>query len=341
MSPRPSTLRPHTGLPATARSPEQARFDKLTQQIEQARARLAAWQEQLPVFMGTHRARLLATSKEVQAIHVNWLHELDRLLGEKGWTQRERDCLEDLLCETAWHILESQREPDPTVQALYDRHAARPYAHVQASDQEGLAGMMRDLADMDPDLGLGPFEDAFTDAQASPNPGKPSKAQARQQAEAELTAQSLRDIYRKLASALHPDREPDPVKRDARTALMQRVNQAHDQKDLLALLTLQIETAQICPSDIAQTAPERLKRYNKALSDQLAQVQAEVKEIEFGFRMDFMVPPAVNLHPHQLIKVLDLHLAQMHHTRLALERDLATFTDRAATKRWIKRELGA
>ena len=41
----------------------------------------------------------------------------------------------------------------------------------------------------------------------------------------------------------------------SRTALMQRANQAYEQKDLLTLLSLQLETAQINSNDLAATAP--------------------------------------------------------------------------------------
>ncbi len=48
----------------------------------------------------------------------------------------------------------------------------------------------------------------------------------RREAEAQQATQSVREVYRKLASALHPDRETDERQREAKTALMQRVNQA-------------------------------------------------------------------------------------------------------------------
>jgi hypothetical protein len=42
-----------------------------------------------------------------------------------------------------------------------------------------------------------------------------SAAQQKREAEAQQAAQSLREIVRKLASALHPDREPDAAAQDA------------------------------------------------------------------------------------------------------------------------------
>ena len=56
---------------------------------------------------------------------------------------------------------------------------------------------------------------------------------------------AVREIFRKLASALHPDRETDPGERARKTALMQRANVAYAANDLLGLLELQFEVDQI------------------------------------------------------------------------------------------------
>ncbi len=327
MSPRPTPLRLRASLPRHAPQPEQKRFDQLTQQVELARRTLAAWHTHLPGFMRTHREQTLTRIHAVKATHLAWLHALDQLLSEKGWTQRERDVLQDLLCETAWQMLERQAKPDPSVEALYDRHATRPYAEVKAADARaaaklaGAAGHGLQVASTD--------DDGAPDAQEAPEAREAPSASG-------LPSPSLREVYRKLASALHPDREPDPDKRAHRTEMMQRVNQAHDQKDLLALLALQIETAQLQPDAFAKAPPSQLAGYNQALSEQLAHLKAQIQDIEADFRSDFMVPRSVNLHPHQLEKVLALHLAQLHHSQSMLESDLDTFGDRAATKRWIK-----
>ena len=58
-------------------------------------------------------------------------------------------------------------------------------------------------------------------------------AQQRREAEVQQATPSVREVYRKLASALHPDRETDE---------QQRVNEADD---LLALLELQIEFREV------------------------------------------------------------------------------------------------
>src|SRR5205085_5476119 len=50
-----------------------------------------------------------------------------------------------------------------------------------------------------------------------PRPRKPSKRSADN---AQLARQALRDIYRKLASAVHPDRESDAARRDEKNELI-------------------------------------------------------------------------------------------------------------------------
>jgi hypothetical protein len=83
----------------------------------------------------------------------------------------------------------------------------------------------------------------------------------------------LRTLYRRLASALHPDRARDADTRAARTLTMQRLNAAWEARDLPALLALQAETLH----DTADAAlPDAQARdYIALLKAQLTQLQAE------------------------------------------------------------------
>jgi hypothetical protein len=76
-------------------------------------------------------------------------------------------------------------------------------------------------------------------------------------------------VYRQLASALHPDREPDAQQRQRKTTLMQQTNQAYADGDLPALLELEMEARQ---ADMAHRGPvdeRRLRHYISLLQDQL------------------------------------------------------------------------
>jgi hypothetical protein len=367
---RPRSLQITAQADAPELGPEQKRFNKLNQQLEQAKQKLAAWQRNIPSFFGAHRERTAPLTEALLNTHREWVLALDRLLDDTRWTKSERATLRETLCDGAWHLLNDAEAPDPDVQAVYDKHADDPFAAAKADERQALLDMIKEEIGLDlGDEAAHWSEDELlanvhqkmreraaqqADHQAAhqqaheqahghagatpPPPRKPTKAQARQQAEAELSAQSLRDIYRKLASALHPDREPDAEKREARTALMQRVNQAYDRKDLLALLQLQLETAQICANDLATTAPARLKLYNKALAEQLAEIKEELHRVEMGFKMDFNVPPDVTVRPDKLVAVLEAIVGDLRQSQLTFERDLRAFKDPASTKRWIKAE---
>jgi hypothetical protein len=99
--------------------------------------------------------------------------------------------------------------------------------------------------------------------------GRPSKAQqAAQRREEALrdAGQSLREVFRRLACALHPDREGDAEERARRTTLMQQANQAYEANDLMTLLRLQVEADQLDPERLAVVPQARLRGYNLLLT---------------------------------------------------------------------------
>ncbi len=100
----------------------------------------------------------------------------------------------------------------------------------------------------------------------------------------EDASQTIRAVYRKLASALHPDREPDDTQRQRKTALMQRVNVAYEARNLLDLLQLQLEIEQIDTQAIAAMGEVALRRYNAVLIEQLDELRQETADTERGFR---------------------------------------------------------
>jgi len=86
----------------------------------------------------------------------------------------------------------------------------------------------------------------------------------------ELNAQHLlKEVFRRLVSAVHPDREQNPKERARKTQLMQEVNRAYANNELLTMLLLQLEIEQIDQTDLQELAAEKLNAFNKLLVDQL------------------------------------------------------------------------
>ncbi|MFT3801623.1 MAG: J domain-containing protein [Burkholderiaceae bacterium] len=258
------------------------------------------------------------------------------------------------------------------VLALHDRYADEPYAEwragspaplidgpgraadesaesAEAAGAAGAAGAAEDWASKDwsdPQV----WRDAGrarqkTKAQlpgddAEGEGGRPRSARAqarldRRRASAEGATRSVRDAYRKLASALHPDREPDPVERERKTGLMQRVNRAYEAKDLLRLLSLQIEVEQIDATTLAGVAEERLMHYNRVLKEQSAELEAEIAGIAASFvasATDRRQAPT----PAALLGELQQDLAALRRESQHLVDDLAAFKDVRVVKGWLK-----
>ena len=150
----------------------------------------------------------------------------------------------------------------------------------------------------------------------------------------------LRDIYRKLASALHPDRETDVQERLRKTVLMVEVNVANEKKDLLALLQLQLKVEQIDPASVSAMADDKLRHFNHVLKEQAQCLQMELDHEQFMFRFEFDLS-------YSAITARSLELAlrkianELEQTIRIMQRDLALIHDDRELKIWIREQQAA
>jgi hypothetical protein len=340
-----------------ALTPQQKRFNSLIRQIEQARRTLAAWQDSIPVYGQAYTQVLLPLQTAFMAARREWAFALDAQLAQRRWTKTERETLRTLLCEAAGELLDA-RDDEAQLKALFDKHAEVDFD----TEQQEMALAMKDLAQAVTGLDLGDDEgirteadlfermqqgmraqaqaeeDAAAEREAAVPRRRKTAAQQRKEAEAQQASQSLREIFRKLASLLHPDRETDPQEREAKNALMQKVNQAYAANDLLTLLELQLQVEQIDAGHIAKASTERLKHYNKVLSEQLQELKHELAHVEARFRFDFHLEPGWGLDPRKLGQLLEGNARQLRAELQRQQRDLRMLDDVATTKRWLKRQ---
>jgi hypothetical protein len=345
-------IRPTSGAPLT---PEQKRFNTLLRQIEQGRAALRAWQEAIPPFRESHHQLLGPLQEQLRAAQRAWLFALDAS-GHRGWSRADHETRSELLSDIAGALLSSQAD-DAELQALFSRHAGMDFEDAEREQLQAFKGMAEAMtgAELGDDEDLVSEEELFNrlgehfrqqdeaaEAGRAKSSGKrKSAAQQRREAEAQRATQSLREVYRKLASALHPDREPDPAERKAKTALMAQVNEAYDRGDLLALLELQLRIEQVDADHLARADTQRLKHYNKVLAEQLEELRLELEVVETGFQMDFGLDPFERLEPKRLGKLLESEAAQLRAALATVQRETKTFADPAATRRWLKTQRRA
>lgn len=344
-----------------ALTPEQKRFNTLIRQIEQARETVAAWHEHIASYRQAHaqvlvplQASLTAARRETRR---EWVFALDALLGQPGWSRTERATLRELACDSVGELLDAN-DDDVALKALFAKHNKVDFD----TERQQMLHAMKDLTESMTGLDLGDDDgirsdadlfarmqqgmqaqaaaaDAKQAAKAEKSAGRrKSAAQQRREAEAQQATQSVREIFRKLASALHPDRETDAQQREVKTAMMQKVNQAYAANDLLALLELQLQIEQIDASHIANASAQRLKHYNKVLAEQLAELKGEAARVEAGFRITFGLLAGWALNPRKLGGLIEQNARELRRELSQLQRDTRMLADPAATKRWLKRQ---
>jgi hypothetical protein len=339
---------------------DQKRFNTLVRQIGQARAALKAWQDSLERCGPAQLQAVQQLEAQLRTARCQWVFALDAAAARKGLTRAEHETLSDLVSEAAAELLGlggivsgGGDGGDAQLKAVFTRHAQ---ADFDAEQQEMLRAV-KDLAesmtgvDLGDDEGIASGDDllrrmrqgmqqqqaadeARRDAKASKRRKTP--AQQRREDEAQAATQSVREVFRKLASALHPDRETDADQRAAKTALMQEVNQAYARSDLLALLELQLRIEQVDAGHMANADAQRVKHYNKVLAGQLDELATEIARIEMGVRMDFGLEPGRRLEPRQLGTLLEREARAMRNELAQVDKEVALFDDPAATKRWLK-----
>ncbi|WP_186119596.1 J domain-containing protein [Burkholderia gladioli] len=153
-------------------------------------------------------------------------------------------------------------------------------------------------------------------------------------------SRSLRDLYRRLASALHPDREPDADERERKTALMQRLNRAYDKQDLLQLLELERDLGAADADRLVGAGDELLRHYNGILKAQLASLDRELHRVEADFRHGYGIGANAALSPDTALRTLGDDIAGLRRALAELERDLLALREIGALKDWLAGFVG-
>jgi len=333
-------------------SAEQRRFNQLLARLDQARAELQAWDEQGRLFAAAHAQRVAPLQAELQQCQVRLVRRLEALLGERSakWTRNDRQRLQEDLCDLAAGIVDDTRDEAlaAEMRALFERHAG----HDIDSENRAAMAAMKELVESMSGLDLGdePFDDeealmrAMLERRAQAQQAgaeresarKPTAAQRRREREQAEASQSLREVYRKLAAALHPDRASDDADRARRDALMPRVNQAYEGRDLLALLSLQLEIEQVDAEHMARTTAARARQYNRLLAGQLDEIQAEIDARRFALCRDHGLAPYPPPRHERLGALLEGQVREVRGSLAAAHTALAQLDDPARAKALLR-----
>ncbi|WP_322992201.1 hypothetical protein [Limnohabitans sp.] len=155
----------------------------------------------------------------------------------------------------------------------------------------------------------------------------------------ELDAKSaIRTIFRQLASALHPDREPDEQERLRKTGLMSEVNAAYEKNDLTTLLRLQMQVTQGSPKSTAGMADDKLMAMSMLLKEQVAALEDDLDQLQSRLSRELCVPVRADADEAVMAQSLQRLQADQRHITESLESDLRRIQNDAELKRWLKEQ---
>ena len=313
---------------ATARqtSPDHKRFQSLLGKIEKARARLVAWQQQLPLFAQVHEEQVAPVLKKLMSTRREFAFELEHVLNSQRWSKADAASLSQMICDTASTLIDAGDAGDDgedELKALFNRHSEIDFDSADQDELDALKGMLETVTGVD--LGkdaAGSADELFArahehmakqatqhaaqaqaHAQAHAKQHKPKRqtaAQKRADEDAARISQTVREVYRKLASVLHPDRISEPVARAQATAQMQRANAAYEAGDLLALLELQLQIEQIDIAHASGITAVQVRHFNKVLAEQLRELEQELDGRQDAFCMSYGLLTEQRLDPTKL-----------------------------------------
>lgn len=312
------------------------------------RARIT-WDELLVAFKTSDSERVYPLRATLKQVMRETVLLIDRLLDQKGWSRADQDALQDIARDTAEGLLNADPH-DVEIRTIFDRYNPITFQEMKREEIEDLKqhakehmGIDLDDADIksEDDLVERVYEHMRNDEarQRERAAGRPmSPEQQRAEASARTAKQFLKEIYRKLASAVHPDREADAVRRAEKNELMQRINRAYATNDLLTLLEAQLRLELIDPDHVSEISGERLRQFNRLLSEQLEGAKTELRSLQDAFRMDHGLPRG---HP---VNASDLHLLTRRRARELRadidrqKRFIEMLGNKSATKRWLKEQ---
>lgn len=341
------------GDKGTRLSPAQQRFNRLLAKIDKLKAQVAEIKTLVDAYRPLYSGTLEPLREQQRGLLRRMALQLDERLGRKGLTPVQKRSATEILCGLCEMLAVFG---DEAMAALHDKHSANSLremaeekASVMRAMMEGVLGRPLDVEDGDESLdplnavlragqeqlrqAAQAERDQHEATQASKKPTAAQRKAGQQQQDAETI---LRQVFRQLASALHPDRERDPVEHQRKTALMSEANAAYGRQDLVALLHMQLRLAQADPQSLLQQPEERVAAMSLLLKQQAVELERELFGRQEQVRQEFDLDSYQTLSATMLKKQLAQQEEILKEELENVAQELQAVQDDAGLKRWLK-----
>ena len=262
-------------------SPQHQKLNRLIDEIEQQKQLLLAWQHAKDDIRAYSQKALMPAYRDLYSTLYEQMQTLWNGLSFYSLSKSDRTVVEDKIQNLARLLQGSHLLSQKQVDEVEKMHTY----YVQASEYTKKKSKKKFTEVFDePENEV--IEDESFEDDWSNDQYKEAREQAKlkrqqdKQAQAEnMVNQSLKTIYLKIASIIHPDREPDESKKAEKTELLQRANEAYEQEDLFFLLKLQLEVEQSKTGSNKGLSTEQVKFYQQALEAQSQALKQQIQEL--------------------------------------------------------------
>lgn len=299
--------------PAGVLTPQQERFNALVQGVAQARAAVADWQARID----RSEQQLAPLRTQLHAALGDWVKAVEAASFHPGLSRADAAQLVEMAREAQGELRGEFADDDGSAP-----DEAPPAEATSATDDDEPWRAAAEAA-----------------AAARERHAAKRRAERRKKQLGQVTkeaSQSLREVYRKLASALHPDRASDAEEAARKTTLMQQANQAYEAGNLLALLELQLQAEQIDMERLASLDQRRLDHYATVLQEQLADLQREAAALETWFRAAMGAPPGAGMPARKADRLITAEAQRLRADVDLLARQAKLLQDAEATRDWLR-----
>jgi hypothetical protein len=122
---------------------------------------------------------------------------------------------------------------------------------------------------------------AFNQQQAKDKSNKQAKVNSANKTSDALNQKNISTIYKQLAKLFHPDLELDEEKKTQKALLMQELTSAYENKDLYALLNLELKWLQTDTGYLENLGDEKLNAYLQLLKVQINELNIQKNNLAF------------------------------------------------------------
>ena len=253
-------------------SEEQKLFNQLSEQIEKKKKELLKWEKCAEEYRQKHTKYFFPLKNELYECRKNLVLLFDMRLEDIDFNNGEKrklkalthdmclDLLDEKYDEKVEIILKKYSKPGPKKKSILDDF----FKDIASKMEENIGKWQEEMASE---------EEEYYESEQETKVEKEGR-------------ESMKDIYRKLAAILHPDRELDEEEKKRKTEVLQRVTAAYRDRNLTELLKIELEeTKSMMNTD--KLLKENTKELNQVLRNELKELREKVYLSKRYFQISF------------------------------------------------------